>query len=98
MWREPSTEWHLRQPWSAATRAPLRRGWTSPRDAPLGAGERGVLGPGLAAALVGQPGVELGGRHHHQLGQHAGVGEAAVLGAEDLVAAGRARPGTRSAV
>ncbi len=24
MWREPSTEWHLRQPWSAATRSPSR--------------------------------------------------------------------------
>ncbi len=87
MWRGPSTEWHLRQPWRRPRAPPPGAGWSraAPARRPPGSSPGRPAAPRRWAASQL---VELGRRHHHQLGQHPGVGEAAVLGAEDLVAPG----------
>ncbi len=71
----------MRRPCS--TRLPRRSSFSIPH-------RPAVLGQRLAAApLLLHPGVPLGGRHDHQLAQHGRVTQAAVLGAEDGIAAGR---------
>ena len=84
----PSTVWHLKHPCSAAMRRPC-----STRLPRMSTSSEARGWPSWAAACSSarcsvEPLVELGRRHHHQLAEHGRVAEAAVLGAEDRVAAG----------